>query len=299
MAEFCARQFSSVCLNAICLPYQNLAIFKNHQELTPRTLEFRHMAAKATVKKRQFRMTAFTFVVSGWLLSSAGALADAGTAQFEAAYPKTWVELRDKTSAFDPAYLPPARKDGALRVLSMGDSISLCYLPYLRRELGAGFAVDRIPHNGASTSRGMESIDAYLDAGPFDAIVFNWGLHDLIHRTRGSGAEQTIAYHTPLDAYVERLDGLVTKLRDSGAMLFWVETTPVQNVERYNAADVDAYNAAARTVMERMGVTIIEPAAQYDSVAAIPFHADGIHFQAAACQAFGETVSAEIKASFQ
>src|SRR5581483_3119952 len=116
--------------------------------------------------------------------------------------------------------LAPVRDDPRLpRVLLIGDSISVGYTVPTRELLAGKANVDRIPENGGSTGRGLEKIDAWLGAGPWDVIHFNWGLHD-IRRVEGN---QPAA----LAAYEKRLRALIKKLQATRATLIWASTTPV------------------------------------------------------------------------
>ncbi|MDH7568448.1 MAG: SGNH/GDSL hydrolase family protein, partial [Armatimonadota bacterium] len=80
----------------------------------------------------------------------------------------------------------------------------------------------------------------------------NFGLHDL--RLMPNGQPQVA-----LDEYERNLRSLVARLKQTGARLIWASTTPVPdgrlNPPRRNA-DVIAYNAVAKKVMEENGIPI-------------------------------------------
>ncbi len=134
------------------------------------------------------------------------------------------------------------------RVLLIGDSISIGYTVPVRELLKGKMNVHRAPTNCGPTIRGLEGIDAWLGAGRWDAIHFNWGLHDL---KRIDGKHQV-----PLDAYEQNLRKLVARLKKTDAKLIWCSTTPVPegtSPPRTNE-DVEAYNGVAKKIMEAEGV---------------------------------------------
>jgi lysophospholipase L1-like esterase len=138
------------------------------------------------------------------------------------------------------------------RVLLIGDSISIGYTVAVRELLQGKANVHRIPVNGGPTTNGLARLSAWLGQGKWDVIHFNWGLHDL--RFMPDGSRQV-----PLEAYEKNLRELVRQLRATGAELIWASTTPVPegklNPPRLNA-DVQAYNAAARKIMDEHKVAV-------------------------------------------
>src|SRR5258708_4290320 len=149
-------------------------------------------------------------------------------------------------SAQSPAYAPVTDQPGLPRVLLIGDSISIGYTVAVRKELEGRANVHRIPENGADTVNGLKKIDLWLGGSKWDAIHFNWGLHDL--KVTPDGGRQV-----PLATYESNLAALVARLQKTGARLIWATTTPVpegtHNPPR-EAADAARYNAAANRVME-------------------------------------------------
>jgi len=152
----------------------------------------------------------------------------------------------------DPSLAPIQDKAGLPRVLLIGDSISMGYTLPVRELLDGQANVHRIPENGGPTLRGVAALDPWLGAGHWDLIHFNWGLHDL--RQDKEGKRQVT-----LEDYEKNLRALVTRLKATGATLVWAATTPVPegklNPPRSNA-DVLAYNAVARKVMDENGIAV-------------------------------------------
>ncbi|MBN2450101.1 MAG: SGNH/GDSL hydrolase family protein [Lentisphaeria bacterium] len=151
-----------------------------------------------------------------------------------------------------PSLAPVTEKAGLPRVLLIGDSISMGYTLPVRELLADRANVHRIPTNGGPTSRGVESIEAWLGEGKWNVIHFNWGLHDLKRMEDGN-------HQVPLAQYEANLRSLAAALKETGAVLIWCSTTPVPEGDlrppRSNE-DVLAYNAAARRVMEENGIQI-------------------------------------------
>ncbi|MFN3867585.1 MAG: SGNH/GDSL hydrolase family protein [Hyphomicrobiaceae bacterium] len=210
-------------------------------------------------------------------------------------YPEKWGKLAEKYKMWDPVVLPPVNAGKSPSMLLMGDSISLCYAPHVKRLLGDSYAIHRIPHNGAGTLRGLQSIDAYLSAGPFDVVIFNWGLHDLVLRPDARTDKSRWNNSTPVEVYKRRLDALVSRLASGARQLVWIDTTPVAKAPRYRAADVALYNSAARQVMAARGIAMVDLQGATAPAGGYEFHPDGVHFTAAGCRDIGETVVAELR----
>ena len=171
------------------------------------------------------------------------ALASSGLAQQTKAKPR-------KTQP-NPVYAPIADVAGLPRVLLIGDSISIGYTLAVRELLAGKANVHRPPTNCGPTIRGVEQIDAWLGDGRWDVIHFNFGLHDL--KIMDDGKHQV-----PLDQYEKNLRQLVERMKKTKAKLIWCSTTPVpesSSPPRHNA-DVLAYNAAAKKLVDEQGLAI-------------------------------------------
>lgn len=156
---------------------------------------------------------------------------------------------QQQPAAPNPALQPIEDTPGLPRVLLIGDSISIGYTLPVRELLRGKANVHRIPENGGNTNRGREKLAAWLGDGMWDAIHFNWGLHDL-RLDEGRHA-------VPLPEYEANLRVLVTQLKATGAKLIWCSTTPVPEgnlTPPRRSADVIAYNEAAQKVMRENGI---------------------------------------------
>jgi hypothetical protein len=148
---------------------------------------------------------------------------------------------------------------GLPRVLLIGDSISIGYTVPTREGLKGKANLHRIPTNGGPTTKGVQSIDAWLGSSKWDVIHFNWGLHDLKYMgpegenlyPKEKGGKQQV----PPAAYEKNLDTLVKRLKKTNAKLIWRNTTPVPpgSQGRY-VGDSAAYNKIAARVMKKHGI---------------------------------------------
>lgn len=145
----------------------------------------------------------------------------------------------------NPALAPITDDPKLPRVLLIGDSISIGYTLDVRERLKWKVNVHRIPANGGPTTNGLKNMSAWLGAGKWDLIHFNWGLHDLKYME--DGKKQV----SPED-YEKNLRELVKQMKATGATLVWCSTTPVPEGDlkpmRKND-EVELYNRIAKKIM--------------------------------------------------
>lgn len=161
-------------------------------------------------------------------------------------------EPKKEKSAPHPSLAPVEDVAGLPRVLLIGDSISIGYTVPVRKLLEGKANVHRIPTNGGPTSKGIASIDAWLGAGKWDVIHFNWGIHDLKFMPDGKRQVE------PRD-YESNLRALVAKMKATGAKLIWATITPIPDGELQpprRFGDEGEYNAIAKKIMDANGIAI-------------------------------------------
>ncbi len=117
------------------------------------------------------------------------------------------------------------------QVLIIGDSISIGYTPHVKQMLLAEANVVHNKGNAGPTENGLKNIDEWIGTTKWDAIHFNWGLHDLCYRhpdskTQGRRDKINGTISTSLDQYEKNLEILVQRLKKTGAALIWASTTP-------------------------------------------------------------------------
>lgn len=169
------------------------------------------------------------------------------------------------------------------RVLLIGDSVSRGYTQSVRKTLAGRANVHRAPANCGPTSLGLQKLDVWLGAGKWDAIHFNFGIHDR---------------NTPVAEYRQRLEQLVERLKKTGAKLIWASTTPIPDdpAKKQTAASIVERNEAAAQIMQKHGV------ATDDLFTAVTPHLEtlqnpnDVHFNAAGYEFLGQQVGQAIEA---
>jgi hypothetical protein len=167
---------------------------------------------------------------------------------------------KGKKAQPNPAFAKVTDVPGLPRVLLIGDSISIGYTADVRDLLKGKANVHRIPTNGGPTSNGLKHIDAWLGTSKWDVIHFNWGLHDLKYMgpdnqnladPKAPGSHQQV----PLRDYERNLKLLAERLKATGAVLIWRNTTPIPTGSAGRVpGDEVKYNEAAARVMKAAGV---------------------------------------------
>lgn len=126
------------------------------------------------------------------------------------------------------------------RVLLIGDSISLGYTMLVREGLKGKANVHRPPCNCGPTTSGLNGLEDWLGKGKWDVIQFNFGLHD---RRRS------------MEDYLGNLQKLIDRMKQTGAVLIFANTTPCTNEEDL-IGKVEEMNQAAEELMRKNGVLI-------------------------------------------
>ena len=102
----------------------------------------------------------------------------------------------------------------------------------------------------------------------WDVITCNWGMWDIIRGGKPGAKPEELARMTPrdpatpLDTYSKRLEQSFGILKETGAKVFWVSTTPIDegvpNARLRQDTDAVEYNAAATKVANAKDVGIID-----------------------------------------
>jgi acyl-CoA thioesterase-1 len=132
----------------------------------------------------------------------------------------------------------------------------------VRRALKDDANVHRPRANCGPTTKGVAQLSSWLGEGKWDVIHFNFGLHDLkwlgpngenLAEPNKAGNKQQVS----LAAYEINLESIVKRLKKTGAVLIWRNTTPVPKGARGRVVgDSVKYNAVAREVMKRHDIEI-------------------------------------------
>lgn len=198
--------------------------------------------------------------------------------------------------------------DRPLRVLLLGDSISIGYTPAVGEALAGEALVVRPtrpgggPENCQGTDHGLEHVERWLalEGGGWDVIHVNFGLHDLKRVDPETGRNSNDPAHphqSPPEEYGAQLATIMERLAASGARLVFATTTPVPPGElrpHREPGDALRYNAAAREVMARLDVPLNDLHAFVSARPAMIRHGD-VHYDAEGSRALGERVAAAIR----
>ncbi len=164
----------------------------------------------------------------------------------------SWAENK-KHPAFAKASDDPELPD----VLLIGDSISMGYTIPVRELLNGKTNVHRPSVNCGPTIRGLDHLDEWLEDRKWAVIHFNFGLHDLRYMNAEGTHADNAKQQVPVDQYEKNLETLVNRLKKTGARLIWASTTPVpEGAGGRMKGDAAKYNAAAKKVMDRHGISI-------------------------------------------
>lgn len=154
------------------------------------------------------------------------------------------------------------------KVLLIGDSISIGYLPFVQEQMKGKAIVDRIPlqangkaENCQGTTYGIANIDRWLGDTHWDVIHFNFGLHDIKHIDPETGKNSKDANDPPqahVKQYKRNLKKIVKKLKATEAKLIFATTTPYPaGTKPYReVADAALYNKAAIKLMQKHDIAI-------------------------------------------
>ena len=170
------------------------------------------------------------------------------------------------------------------RVLLIGDSVSRGYTLDARKALAGKANVHRAPENCGPTANGVKKLEVWLGDGKWGVIHFNFGIHDR---------------KTPAAEYEERLEGIVARLKQTGAKLIWATTTPVPADTKDGpeiVAQMAEKNDIALRVMQKHEVAIDDLHAfllpQLEGIA----NPQDVHFNGKGYALMGEQVAWSVEA---
>jgi hypothetical protein len=167
-----------------------------------------------------------------------------------------------KQKSVHPSLVKVDETPGLPRVLLIGDSISMGYTVPVRELLKGKANVLHPPANCGPTTRGVESIDAWLGDGQWDVIHFNFGLHDMVFfaadgKTRAEPGTQGARHQVSLEDYEKNLRTLVARLKKTNARVIWCSTTPVPEGAAGRVADEAVeFNKVAAKVMTENSIAV-------------------------------------------
>lgn len=212
-----------------------------------------------------------------------------------------------QVTAVRPEYQAPDVNPDLPNVLLLGDSISIGYTLPLRAELSGEANVFRPATNCGPTTNGLRSIDNWLGDREWDVIHFNFGLHDLkFMGPKGENladpADSTSHRQVPIEQYAVNLKRIAERLKQTGAVVIWRETTPVPAGSKGRiAGDAVDYNQAAAKAMSEVGDIQIDPMFMYantDPIASLQKPAN-VHYTAAGSKALAQRAAESIRSALK
>jgi len=142
-------------------------------------------------------------------------------------------------------------------VLIIGDSISLGYTPFVKKNIDTTrYHVVHNKGNAMFAANGVKNIDKWLGDTKWDIIHFNFGLWDLCYRNpeskmQGHRDKVNGKLTASLDEYRANLEKIATRLDKTGARIIFATTTvvPPKEAGRIEGDEVN-YNKVAVEVMK-------------------------------------------------
>ena len=196
------------------------------------------------------------------------------------------------SNATEPTTLP--------RVLIIGDSISIGYTKPLTEMLEGRAIVVHNTGNAQHSAHGLKNLEKWLGDGKWDVIHFNHGLHDLKYMgpnnenladPKGSKSHQQV----PPAEYESNLKTIAEKLKKTGAVVIWCETTPVpEGAKGRVVGDSKKYNEVAAKVMKELGEIKTNPLWQLSNKE-VPTRPANVHYTAEGSNKLADQVVSVIK----
>ncbi len=137
------------------------------------------------------------------------------------------------------------------KILLLGDSIRMNYAPYVYRKLCDKAQVVTPEENCRFAKYTLHELPAWLKTfGTPDIVHWNNGLWDAHHF-------DGVAPLTPVADYAKELERIARLLKATGATVIFATSTPArpENPE-WDNGEIQEYNRAAVTVMERNGIAV-------------------------------------------
>lgn len=205
-----------------------------------------------------------------------------------------------------------------MKVLLLGDSISIGYTPYVQQDLAGTATVSRPtdiygnPINCQYSSYGLSQLNTWLGATKWDVIHFNFGIWDthlmylngnIVSNERPVVPNSTYGYvsddglsriRCSPTQYRTNLSQIVDRLQQTNAKLIFATTTPWISRRAENQFLIGAYNDVATTLMEERGVAVDDLNALITTSGSGWLSSDGVHLTPYGYQQVAHQVSASI-----
>ena len=210
------------------------------------------------------------------------------------------ISLCSNTLAQKLAAVPAEINPELPNVLLIGDSISMGYTKPVREKMKGIANVFRPATNCGPTTKGVAELDKWLGDRKWSVIHFNHGLHDLKYMgpnnenladPKNSKAHQQV----PPTEYAANLKKIAERLKKTGAIVIWCETTPVpEGAKGRVVGDSKKYNTIAAKVVQELGDIQTNPLWRL-SIKGIPTRPANVHYTAEGSDKLADQVVLVIK----
>ncbi len=173
-----------------------------------------------------------------------------------------------------------------------------------REQLAGEANVFRPNTNCGPSTRGLESLESWLGDRQWDVIHFNFGLHDLKYmgpnnENLADPKAETSHPQVPIDEYAANLKQIAERLKKTGAVVIWRETTPVpEGAAGRVVGDSARYNEAAAKVMAEVGGILTDPMFAYAKENAEQLPAN-VHYTKEGSAKLAEQVARSVRAALK
>jgi hypothetical protein len=205
------------------------------------------------------------------------------------------------TSLAQKLVAEPANIDPALpNVLLIGDSISIGYTMPVRKKMAGVANVFRPKTNCGPTTKGVAELDQWLGDRKWSVIHFNHGLHDLKYmgpnnKNLADPKKSNSHPQVPPTEYATNLKKIAQRLKKTGAVVIWCETTPVpEGAQGRVVGDSKKYNEIAAKVVKELGDIKTNPLWHLSSKE-VPTRPANVHYTAEGSNQLADQVVSVIK----
>jgi lysophospholipase L1-like esterase len=171
------------------------------------------------------------------------------------------------------------------RVLLIGDSISRSYTAAVRKALEGRANVHRAPANCGRTDYFFKHGEIWLEqngSSSWDVVAVNFGIHD---------------HGKPPEEYAANLRRIIRRLRDTGATVLWVRTTPWGKPEEGDKSVKT--NPTSDRIAGEEGLAVVDLHATFGGGRERLQTKDSVHFTPEGAEKLGSSVAEAISAALQ
>lgn len=156
------------------------------------------------------------------------------------------------------------------RVLILGDSVYRQPVAELKKQFKGQleFVHPALPDSSPvfNSSTALAHLDQLLGEEPWNLVIFNVGLGDLVHRDGKMKTLRVLPFHaggvpaTDAKQYEQNLRELVARLKAKESRLIWASTTPIRSSPKrvFKVGSEIEYNEIAAKIMHESEIEIVD-----------------------------------------